>query len=67
IIFCVKGKMKSTNKKTKYMFMEVNPRLHSQKPSSTRDLIVSSSGDLQRIELFARQTAEGWDSWGNEI
>tara|TARA_R100001530_G_C4310145_1_gene152786 strand:+ start:70 stop:603 length:534 start_codon:yes stop_codon:yes gene_type:complete len=67
IIFGVKGKMKCTNKTTKNMFMEVNPRLHSQKPSSTRDLIVNSSGDLPRIELFARQRAEGWDSWGNEV
>lgn len=67
IIFGVKRKMKCINKTTKNMFMEVNPRLHSQKPSSTRDLIVNSSGDLPRIELFARETADGWDSWGNEI
>ena len=49
------------------MFMEVNPRLHSQKPSSTRDLIVNSSGDLPRIELFAREKVDGWDCWGNEV
>ena len=24
-------------------------------------------GDLPRIELFARETAPGWDSWGNEV
>jgi site-specific DNA-methyltransferase (adenine-specific) len=24
-------------------------------------------GDLPRIELFARQKNNGWDSWGNEI
>lgn len=23
-------------------------------------------GDVPRIELFARQKAEGWDVWGNE-
>ena len=28
---------------------------------------VGLCGDLPRIELFARQTAEGWDSWGNEV
>ena len=32
-----------------------------------REIIVSASGDLPRIELFARQTAEGWDSWGDEV
>ncbi len=23
-------------------------------------------GDIPRIELFARQAADGWDCWGNE-
>lgn len=40
---------------------------HSAKPPVIRDKIVQLLGDLPRIELFARQTAEGWDSWGNEI
>ena len=49
------------------MFKEINPRLHSQKPSKVRNLIVNSSGDLPRIELFARERILGWDSWGNEV
>ncbi|MGC7561272.1 hypothetical protein [Pasteurella sp. 22655_41Tandhals] len=24
-------------------------------------------GDLPRIELFARNTTDGWDVWGNEV
>jgi len=40
---------------------------HSKKPDEFRDLILELVGDLPRIELFARQTAEGWDSWGNEV
>ncbi len=24
-------------------------------------------GDVPRVELFARQTAPGWDVWGNEV
>ena len=40
---------------------------HSKKPTEVRQRIVDLVGDLPRIELFARQTAEGWDSWGNEI
>ncbi len=24
-------------------------------------------GDVPRIELFAREKAEGWDVWGNEV
>ena len=67
IIFGVKGKMKVLNKTTKNMFIEQNPRKHSQKPSSTRDMIVACSGDVPRIELFARQRIKGWDTWGNEV
>jgi len=40
---------------------------HSKKPDIVRDKIVELVGDLPRIELFARETAEGWDSWGNEV
>lgn len=40
---------------------------HSEKPAIIRDRIVELMGDVPRIELFARKTAEGWDSWGNEV
>ena len=40
---------------------------HSKKPNIIRENIVKLFGDLPRIELFARQRAEGWDAWGNEI
>ena len=40
---------------------------HSQKPSEVRERIVKLFGDRPRIELFARQYADGWDCWGNEI
>ena len=66
IIFGVKNK-KLCNKKSTKNIVFSNQRKHSQKPDEVRDLIVNSSGDLPRIELFARETAEGWDSWGNEI
>lgn len=37
---------------------------HSVKPPETRDRIVKLMGDVPRIELFARQKVENWDSWG---
>ena len=40
---------------------------HSKKPPETRDRIVELCGDISRIELFARQKAQGWDCWGNEV
>ena len=40
---------------------------HSKKPAEIRNRIVGMLGDVPRIELFARQTVEGWDCWGNEV
>ena len=40
---------------------------HSAKPHKVRELIFVLMGDLPRIELFAREKAEGWDVWGNEV
>ena len=39
---------------------------HSAKPAVFRDRIVELVGDVPRIELFARESVNGWDSWGNE-
>ena len=70
IIFGVKGKMRCQNKTTRNMVIEVNPKKHSKKPSCFKDIIIKSSGDFPRIELFARNVGlfdEGWDFWGNEV
>jgi N6-adenosine-specific RNA methylase IME4 len=40
---------------------------HSAKPVAVRERIVELMGDLPRIELFARERAEGWHVWGNEV
>lgn len=40
---------------------------HSAKPPEIRERIVKLCGDLPRIELFARQRADGWDAWGDEV
>jgi N6-adenosine-specific RNA methylase IME4 len=40
---------------------------HSEKPQKFRDLIIELCGDLPRLEMFARQKAEGWDVFGNEV
>lgn len=42
-------------------------REHSRKPDEARDKIVALMGDIPRIELFARECAPGWDTWGNEV
>lgn len=40
---------------------------HSRKPDEIRDRIVRLCGEKPRVELFARQKANGWVSLGDEI
>ena len=40
---------------------------HSAKPPETRERIIQLFGDVPRIELFARESIDGWDVWGNEL
>jgi site-specific DNA-methyltransferase (adenine-specific) len=42
-------------------------REHSRKPDEARERIVQLFGDIPRIEMFARQQTQGWDTWGNEV
>ena len=40
---------------------------HSKKPNEVRNRIQELFGNVSRVELFAREKAEGWHVWGNEI
>ena len=75
ILFGVKGKLPRIRKdlinviETKgHAIYEKNSHFsqHSKKPNKFRELIVQHSGDLPRIELFARQKIPGWDYFGND-
>lgn len=62
----IKGKMKPASNYVSQVI--VSPREeHSKKPKIVRDKIIELFGDLPRVELFARETASGWDVWGNEV
>ncbi len=65
-ILATKGHPKRKSAKVHQVIMSKIEE-HSKKPDETRDKIVELMGDLPRIELFARQKADGWDAWGNEI
>lgn len=39
---------------------------HSRKPEEARARIERLYGDVDRVELFARQAVGGWDVWGNQ-
>lgn len=62
----VKGKPKRLSNSVSQLIIE-RIQGHSKKPDVVRDKIVELMGDLPRVELFAREKTEGWDSWGNEI
>lgn len=52
---------------TKKAWIDIIHEEHSKKPDVVRERIIELVGDLPRVELFARQTTEGWDCWGNEV
>lgn len=67
MLFAVKGKLPE-RLSAKVKQLHIYPRTeHSAKPPEFRDLLVELLGDVPRIELFARESAEGWDCWGNEV
>ena len=60
-----RGKPKRVSKSVKRLV--ISPRReHSRKPDEVADRIVQLMGDLPRIELFARQSRQGWFNWGND-
>ena len=61
-----KGAPKRINKSIKQII--IAPRAqHSRKPDEIRQRIVQLMGDVPRIELFATEIVEGWDSIGGAI
>jgi N6-adenosine-specific RNA methylase IME4 len=61
-----KGAPKRINKSIKQVV--IAPRAqHSRKPDEIRQRIVQLMGDVPRIELFATEIVEGWDSIGGAI
>lgn len=65
-LLATKGKPhRNSNRVHQFLISPI--RGHSQKPKEAREKIVELMGDLPRVELFARENAEGWDAWGNEV
>ena len=65
-LIAVKGKPSRISPSVGQLAFEPLTR-HSAKPAIIRDKITTLIGDKPRIELFARQYADGWDCWGNEV
>lgn len=65
-LFAKRGTPKRQDKSVKQIVIAPVSR-HSAKPPEVRERIVRMMGDGPRIELFARERAEGWDVFGNEV
>lgn len=65
-LLATKGKPQRVSKSVKQIVIAPRAR-HSEKPAEVRDRIVTLMGGGTKIELFARQYADGWDCWGNEV
>lgn len=48
-------------------FLSVMRGRHSAKPTEIRKRIEAMFPTQTKLEMFARQSAEGWDVWGNEV
>lgn len=72
-LFAVKGmipyKIIDGKRQQAVTYFNAVRREHSQKPETMREFIskVSDRDGFHKIELFARETVQGWDAWGNEI
>lgn len=40
---------------------------HSRKPRAVHDRVSKMYSDAKKLELFAREPAEGWMTWGNQL
>jgi N6-adenosine-specific RNA methylase IME4 len=64
LLFGVMGKLPAVAKGSTLILAP--RRKHSQKPEEAYTLIERVSPG-PRLEMFARERREGWDSWGNEV
>jgi len=66
-LLAVKGKGLTVLDNTISQIIMTQKDIHSKKPEEVRNLIVQLFGNRKRIELFAREKVNGWDSYGDEI
>jgi len=68
LLVAVKGKPLIPEEKDRPESVLIAPRTtHSTKPEQTYSIIERMYPNSKYLELFARNTREGWKSWGNEI
>lgn len=70
LLYMYKGKLlpvaKDERGKIHTVFRERATK-HSKKPEIAYEIIERLYPDTAKLELYARDTREGWDCWGNEV
>ena len=68
--FYKKGNMLKPSKETRGKYTTVlreQATRHSKKPIIAYEMIEDMFPNASKLEMFARNTRDGWDSWGNEV
>ena len=67
-LLATKGKAHSMIQKNNVrQLVEAERQKHSKKPDEVRNRIVELLGNRPRLEMFCRESKQGWDVWGNEV
>ena len=70
LLYMYKGKLtpvaKDERGKIHTVFRERGTK-HSKKPDIAYEIIERLYPDLKKLEMYARETRDGWDSFGNEV
>jgi len=68
LLLAIKGKIScplEENRPSSVFLADVEE--HSKKPNQVRRIIQKMYPNRKYLELFAREKAEGWEAWGNEV
>lgn len=67
LLICVRGSCTPDISKKFDSVVSVERTEHSKKPEIFREMIMSLYPSGKRVELFARESRDGWETWGNEV
>ena len=65
LLVCVRGNCTPDVPKLFDSVLSIERTEHSRKPEEFREIIETLYPLGERLEMFAREAAEGWDVWGN--
>ena len=67
LLVCTRGSCTPDNVQLFDSVQSIERTEHSKKPEAFRKIIETLYTNGSRIELFAREKHDGWQSWGNEL